>query len=56
MEFSIPQHILEYEDYKNDTESEYEEYEIYDGYDFAERERAETWNGEVNLKVNSYIK
>ncbi len=37
--------------------SEYEEYEAYeDGFDFAEREREEMWNGEVNLKVNSHIK
>lgn len=36
-------------------DSEYEEYEIYeDAFDFADR--AETWNGEVNLKVNSFIK
>lgn len=53
-EFFIPEQILEYEDYKNGTESEYEEYEIYeDSFDFAERDRAETWNGEVSLKVNS---
>lgn len=54
---SISIQILEYEDYKNDTESEYEEYELYeDSFEFAERERAETWDGEVNLKVNSHIK
>ncbi|KAG8006874.1 Collagen alpha-1(XI) chain, partial [Nibea albiflora] len=44
--------ILEYEDYKNDTQSEYEEYEIYeDGFEFAERERAGTWNGEASLRA-----
>lgn len=47
--FYIYGQILEYEDYKNETEPEYEEYEIYeDGYGFAEREGAETWDGEVN--------
>lgn len=52
---AIPEQILEYEDLKNHTE--YEEYEIYeDDFEFAERERAETWDGEVNLKVNSHIK
>lgn len=54
MELFIHSQILEYEDYKNNTESDYEEYETYeDGYDFAERERAETWDREVNLNVNS---
>ena len=27
-----------------------------DDFEFAERERADTWDGEVNLKVNSHIK
>uniref|UniRef100_A0A668AYK6 Collagen, type V, alpha 3a n=1 Tax=Myripristis murdjan TaxID=586833 RepID=A0A668AYK6_9TELE len=41
--------VLEYGDFKNETESEYEEYEIYDdGFGFAERERAETWDGEAS--------
>lgn len=57
MEFFTPYQTLEYEDFKNNTGSEYEEYEMYeDGYEFAERERAETWHGEVNLKMISYIK
>lgn len=44
------QQILDYEEFNNDTELEYEEYEIYeDDFDFAERERAETLNVEVNL-------
>lgn len=50
------QHILEYEDFLNDTQ--YEEYEIYeDDFDFAERERAETLDVEVNLvlKLESYV-
>lgn len=43
------QQIIEYEDFRNDTELEYEEYEIFeDDFDFAERERAETLNVEVN--------
>uniref|UniRef100_A0A3Q3S7N0 Collagen, type V, alpha 3a n=1 Tax=Mastacembelus armatus TaxID=205130 RepID=A0A3Q3S7N0_9TELE len=42
--------VLEYEDNKNDTDTEYEEYETYDdGFDFAERERAQVWDGEVNF-------
>lgn len=54
MRFLIPEQILQYEDYKKDTESEYEDYEISDdSYGFAEREGAETWNGEVNHKANS---
>lgn len=49
----VPEQILEYEDAKNDTQ--YEEYEEYkDSFDFAERDRAETWNREVNLGVNSH--
>ena len=41
--------MLEYEDLKNATSSEYEEYEIYeDAYSFAERDLAQTWDGEVN--------
>lgn len=53
----FPQQTLEYEDIKNDTQAEYEEYEIYeDGFGFAEREQAETWDGEVNPKVKSHIK
>lgn len=57
MEFFTLYQTLEYEDFKNETGSEYEEYEIYDnGYDFAERERAQTWDGEVNLKVISHMK
>lgn len=49
MGICVHQQILEYEDYKNDTESYYEEYEIYeDSYDFAEREGAQTWDGQVN--------
>lgn len=53
MESFIPEQILEYEDAKNDTV--YEEYEEYkDSFEFAERDRAETWNGEVNLGVNSH--
>ena len=52
MRFLAPEQILQYEDYKNGTE--YEDYEISDeGYGFAEREGAETWNGEVNHKANS---
>lgn len=51
MPFCILEQILEYGDFKNETEAEYEEYEIYDdGYGFAERERAETWDGEVISK------
>uniref|UniRef100_A0A8C7MWA7 Collagen, type V, alpha 3a n=1 Tax=Oncorhynchus kisutch TaxID=8019 RepID=A0A8C7MWA7_ONCKI len=42
---------VEYEDISNETENqEYEEYEMYeDGYGFAEREGADTWDGEVGL-------
>lgn len=57
IEFFIPEQILEYEDHKNDSESDYEEYEMYeDSFDFAERDRAQTWNGEVNRKseLNTY--
>lgn len=51
MKFFIPEQILEYEHHKNDSESDYEEYEIYDdSFDFAERDKAQTWNGEVNRK------
>lgn len=51
VEFFIPVQILEYEDQNNDSESDYEEYEIYeDSFDFAERDKAQTWNGEVNRK------
>lgn len=50
-QISISQ-ILEYTDYKNDTELDYEGEEIYDdAFGFAERERAETWGGEVNLNL-----
>lgn len=27
-----------------------------DGFDFAKQERAQTWDGQVNLTVTSYIK
>lgn len=50
--------ILEYEEFKNASDSheqEYEEYEIYeDRFDHAERERPDTWGGEV-LFCNSII-
>ncbi|CDQ83809.1 unnamed protein product [Oncorhynchus mykiss] len=41
---------VEYEDISNETENqEYEEYETYeDGYGFAEREGADTWDGEAS--------
>lgn len=44
----LPAQALEFEDYKNDTQyEEYEEYE--DNFKFAERDRADTWDGEVIL-------
>uniref|UniRef100_A0A665U4L7 Collagen, type V, alpha 3a n=1 Tax=Echeneis naucrates TaxID=173247 RepID=A0A665U4L7_ECHNA len=47
-EYELP----DFDDYKNDTE--YEEYETYeDGFEFAERDRADTWHGEVIFMVNS---
>lgn len=50
------QQIIEYEDFRNDTELEYEEYEIFeDDFDFAERERAETLNVEVNCMFSWMI-
>lgn len=57
--YSLPcvwlQQLLDYEEFNNDTEVEYEEYEIYeDDFDFAERERAETLNVEVNL-IRGYV-
>lgn len=52
--FLVPEQIPENEDQRNVTESEYEEYEMYeDSFDFAERERAETWSGEVHSTGNS---
>lgn len=46
MEPSRPVQTLEFEDYKNDTQyEEYEEYE--DHFEFAERDGAQTWDGEV---------
>lgn len=55
MQLVVPLQILDYEASKNDTE--YEEYETYeDGFEFAEREKADTWDGEVNLTVLSHIK
>lgn len=48
--------MLEYEDFRNDTELEYEEYEIIeDDFNFAERERAETLNVEVNLMFSLIV-
>lgn len=48
MELPVPAQTLEFDDYKNDTQyEEYEEYE--DNFKFAERDRAETWDGEVIL-------
>uniref|UniRef100_A0A8D2ZRC7 Collagen, type V, alpha 3a n=1 Tax=Scophthalmus maximus TaxID=52904 RepID=A0A8D2ZRC7_SCOMX len=42
--------ILDYEASKNDTE--YEEYETYeDGFEFAEREKADTWDGEAGHRA-----
>ncbi|CAB1341835.1 unnamed protein product [Coregonus sp. 'balchen'] len=45
--------IVEYEDISNETENqEYEEYETYeDGYGFAEREGADTWDGEASVRA-----
>jgi len=49
-QFLTFQQFLEYEELKNDSVSEYEEYEMYeDDFDFAERERAETFDFGVNL-------
>lgn len=46
MEPPLPVQTLEFDDYKNDTQyEEYEEYE--DHFEFAERDRAQTWDGEV---------
>uniref|UniRef100_A0A8C5HEZ4 Collagen, type V, alpha 3a n=1 Tax=Gouania willdenowi TaxID=441366 RepID=A0A8C5HEZ4_GOUWI len=43
--------ILEYDDFTNDTEAQYEEYEIYDDtFSFAERQKPETWAGEVPFR------
>lgn len=50
--FTISEQILDYDDFKNDTT--YEEYELYeDGFGFAEREGAETWDGEVKGTTSS---
>lgn len=55
MEFFILSQLAQYEDYKNDTE--YEEYEAYtDGFEFAERDSADTWDGQVTLIRNSPTK
>ncbi|CAG5897928.1 unnamed protein product [Menidia menidia] len=44
--------FLEYEELKNDSALEYEEYEIYeDDFDFAEREKADTFNFEATLRA-----
>lgn len=52
MEPSLPVQTLEFEDYKNDTQyEEYEEYE--DHFEFAERDRAQTWDGEVTPALRS---
>lgn len=54
MKILIPQQAPEYEDYKNDTQ--HEEYETYEErFDFAARDRAETWNREVNLVAHCLI-